>query len=184
MTWPDPGTWEIDPRHTSIIFTAQHLVVARVRGRFDVLSGSIEVRDPVEESRLSVTVEAGSVNSGVAKRDGHLRSPDFLDVERFPTLSYVSTGLRLLDERTFTVEGDLTLHGVTRPVELAAEYLGSHADGDAPLVAFVATTSIDRNDFDLSYNRPLPAGGFAVGPRIDIEITVEALPAGIKRVVA
>ncbi|ACZ90257.1 YceI family protein [Streptosporangium roseum] len=179
--WPAAGVWEIDPRHTSVQFTIQHLVVARVRGRFDTVTGSFEVTDPAEGSRLSVGIEAAGVSSGVARRDDHLRSPDFLHAEAFPAITYVSTAVRPGEGSAFTIEGELTLRGVTRPVELAARYLGAHSDGGVPLLAFSATGSVVREDFGVTFNRALEAGGLAIGSRVDIEILLEALPEGTPR---
>lgn len=178
---PPVGVWEIDPRHTSLEFTVQHLVVAKVRGRFDGVTGTFEVADPPQESRLSVSVASANVSSGVARRDDHLRSPDFLDAEAFPTITYTSRAVRPGEDGAFTIEGELTVRGVTRPVELEARYLGTHADGGVPLVAFSATGSLDREDFGVTFNRVLEAGGLAIGSRLDIEILVEALPEGTAR---
>ncbi|WP_283133339.1 YceI family protein [Rhizohabitans arisaemae] len=179
--WPEVGVWELDPRHTSIIFTVGHLVVSRVRGRFDAISGSFEVAPDLERSRLSVTIDAASINSGVAKRDGHLRSADFLEVDRYPVITYESEAVRLGENSAFRVDGVLTMHGVTRPVSLEAEFLGAHADGGVPVTAFFARASLIREEFGLTFNRVLEAGGMAVGSRIDIEITAEGLPAGSTR---
>ncbi|MEV7012866.1 YceI family protein [Streptosporangium sp. NPDC051022] len=179
--WPATGVWELDPRHTSVQFTVQHLVVARVRGRFDQVTGRFEVAEPAERSRLSVTVEAAGVSSGVARRDDHLRSPDFLHVEEFPTITYTSEAVRLGRDGAFTIEGELTVRGITRPVELEARYLGTHSDGGVSLLAFSATGSVNREDFGVTFNRALEAGGLAIGGQIDIEVLVEALPEGTAR---
>ncbi|GII60805.1 polyisoprenoid-binding protein [Sphaerisporangium krabiense] len=183
-TLPAPGLWEIDPRHTTVQFTVQHLVVARVRGRFDAVAGNIAIDAEPGRSRLDVTIDAASVSSGVARRDEHLRSPDFLDAAAHPSITYTSTGLEAGHDGAFTVLGELTLRGVTRPVPLEARFLGRHADNGVPLLAFAATTAIDREDFGVTFNRALEAGGLAIGAQVDIEILAEALPEGTPRHVA
>jgi polyisoprenoid-binding protein YceI len=177
MNRPPAGEWTIDPRHVSAIFRVQHLVVARVRGRFDTIRGTLRVAPRVQDSSLSVVIDAASINTGNPGRDAHLRSPAFLDVARFPELRYAATSVRPAAEPdAWTVEGELTLHGQTRPVELAMTYLGSYEDEGIPLIAFSATAEFDRHDFGITFNRPLAIGGNAIGTRIGVEIELEAIP--------
>lgn len=175
---PAPGEWAIDPRHVSVLFQVQHLMVARVRGRFDSVRGRIRVGSEPANSSLEVEIEAASINTGVAPRDAHLRSPAFLDVERFPRLRYTAAQIRpgAAPDR-WAIPGELELHGITRPVALDMRYLGSYEDESVPLAAFCATAEFDREDFGIVYNRALSLGGVAVGNLITVEIEVEAVPA-------
>jgi polyisoprenoid-binding protein YceI len=169
--------WDIDPSHTTIGFTVRHMVFAKVRGQFARFKGAIEIdRERPENSAVTAAIEAASIDTHEEKRDGHLRSPDFLDAERFPEIIFRSTGVRRGRGQTFQVVGDLTLHGVTRPVELDAEMLGEAQDpfGNAR-AGFTARTAIDRKDFGLKWNQVLEAGGVLVGERVDVELDVQAI---------
>ena len=179
MTRPTPavGDWAIDPRHVSVIFRVQHLMVARVRGRFDTVHGSLRVAEDPLCSALDVVIDAASVNTGNAARDAHLRSPAFLDVQRFAQLRYTASSIQPGPEPDrWTVPGEFTLHGTTRPVELDLRYLGSYEDEGVPLAAFYATAEFDREDFGITFNRALAIGGVAIGSRISVEIEVEVIP--------
>jgi polyisoprenoid-binding protein YceI len=165
--------WNIDPTHSSITFSVRHLVFSKVRGRFGKLRGAIALDEP----KVDVTIEAASIDTGVADRDGHLRSPDFLDAERFPEITYASKSV----ERTkkgYRISGDLTLHGVTRALVLDAEEGGRGKDPwGNERVAFSASASIDRREFGLTWNQVLEAGGVLVGETIEIEIEIQAVKA-------
>jgi polyisoprenoid-binding protein YceI len=168
------GEWVIDYRHVSVIFRVQHLIVARVRGRFDTIRGTLSVPADPAASRLEVVIEAASVNTGNAFRDKHLRSADFLDVENHAELTYTAASMRPGGEPDqWVVEGDLRLRGVTRPVPLDMVYLGATTDVDGPVIAFTAKAELDRTEFGVIFNRPLSVGGFALGNAIEIEIEVE-----------
>jgi polyisoprenoid-binding protein YceI len=168
-------TWNLDASHTSVNFSVRHLVIAKVRGRFSKFSGQFTV-DTVhpEGGTVEATIEAGSIDTHDAQRDGHLKSADFLDVEKYPTLTFKSTAIKAVDAG-FQVSGDLTIHGVTRPVVLEVESGGVTNDpwGNSK-VAYTARTHIDRRDFGLVWNKSLETGGVLVGDRVDIEIDVEA----------
>ena len=142
-TVPAPGNYQIDPSHSSVEAVARHLMVSKVRGRFGVFSGTIVVADDVAQSRVEVEIDATSVDTRDAQRDGHLRSGDFLDVERFPTLTFVSTQVDR-DGDDWKVRGDLTIRDVTNAVTLDVEYLGQLSDpwGNTR-AAFSATTQLD-----------------------------------------
>lgn len=175
---PAPGTWVLDPAHTSVEFVARHLVVTRVRGTFHRLEGSIEVAERPEDSRVEVTIHADSLDTRVGDRDAHLRSPDFLDVEQHPTIEFRSTGIRPTGER-WEVEGDLTIRGTTRPVILGVEFLGVFTDPFGnDKAAFTATTEIDREDWGLTWNVPLEGGGWLVSKSVQIEIEAQAARRG------
>lgn len=174
ITLPATGTWTIDPAHTTAGFSVRHLVAAKVRGSFKALSGTINVADAPEASSVDVTIDAASFDSGDSDRDNHVRSADFLDVENHPSLEFASTAVRPV-AGGYEVDGDLTIRGVTRSVTLAMQYAGVMADpwGNEKAI-FSATTTIDREEFGLTWNAPLQAGGWLVGKRVDIEIEVQA----------
>jgi polyisoprenoid-binding protein YceI len=177
LTLPATGTWTIDPTHTTVGFSARHLMAAKVRGSFKAFSGSISIADSPESSSVAVSIDAASIDTGVEDRDNHLRSADFLDVESFPTLEFMSTAVRPVAEG-YEVAGDLTIRGASRPVILSMEYAGVMADpwGNEKAI-FSAATTINREDFGLTWNAPLEAGGWLVGKEVRIEIEVQAAKA-------
>ena len=175
---PEVGTWAIDPAHTVVGFSARHLMAAKVRGSFEVFSGTIEIGENPEASSVAVTIDAASITTGAADRDTHLRSPDFLDSGTFPNLEFRSTGVRREGD-DYVVEGELTIRGVTEPVTLDLEYHGVATDpwgNDKAL--FSATTKIEREAWGLTWNAPLEAGGWLVGKTVDIELEIQAAKAG------
>jgi polyisoprenoid-binding protein YceI len=173
---PAAGTWVIDQSHTSVGFLVRHLMVAKVRGRFGEFAGAVRIADRPEDSSVEVEVKTASIDTRDEGRDTHLRSADFFDVQRFPTMSFHGTGLRSTGPRSFELPGELTIKDVTRPVSLAVDYEGLTLDpwGNGRAV-FTATTEIDREDFGLTWNVALEAGGVLVGKQIKIEIEVEAV---------
>jgi polyisoprenoid-binding protein YceI len=173
-TLPIATTWVIDPAHTTVGFTVQHLMAAKVRGSFKTLSGSIDIAATPEASRVEVTIDAASIDTGAEDRDNHLRSPDFLDVANHPNIEFSSTAVRSVDDG-YEVDGTLTIRGTSRAVTLQMTYLGVMTDpwGNEKAL-FSATTEIHREDFGLTWNAPLEAGGWLVGKRVQIEIEVQA----------
>lgn len=173
---PVRGVWEIDKSHSAAAFSVRHLMVAKVRGRFGEFAGSITVGDTPEQSSVEVTIDAASIDTREPQRDAHLRSPDFLDVETYPTLTFRSTGFRKTGKTTFELPGELTIRGVTRPVALEADFEGLTLDpwGNSRAV-FSAQTDIDREDFGLTWNQVLETGGVLVGKQIKIQIEIEAV---------
>jgi len=173
------NTWNIDLAHSGIHFSVRHMLFAKVRGRFATWSGSLELDpDDLTRSRVEVEIDATSIDTGVADRDQHLRSTDFLDVESFPTLRFVSRRVEAVGQGSFQVTGDLTIRDVTREVVLDLAYGGLAKDPwGQQRAAFTASTSIDRGDFGLKWNQVLEAGGVLVGERIDIELEVQAVAA-------
>ncbi len=172
-------TWNIDTAHSGINFSVRHMVFAKVRGRFSAWNGKVNL-DPQDLTRSSVEVEidSASIDTGVADRDNHLRSPDFLDVERFPKLRFASTKVEKVGGDRYRIHGALTIRDMTREVVLDAEYGGQAKDPwGNQRIAFTATTSLDRGEFGLKWNQVLEAGGVLVGERIDIEIEVQAVEA-------
>lgn len=167
------ATWNFDPSHSTVGFSIRHLVISKVRGRFTKWSGTVVVEGDAPVS-AEVVIDAASIDTAEAQRDAHLRSPDFFDAERFPTIGFKSTGYS-----DGQLVGDLTIHGVTRPVTLAVESNGRGKDPwGNERIAFEATTSINRKDFGLTWNQALEAGGVLVGEKVDITLEVQAIKAG------
>jgi polyisoprenoid-binding protein YceI len=175
----EPKTLKIDPQHSTVSFSIRH-IFTRVTGHFRQFEGSIVFdEDAAAASRVSVTIQAVSIDTNVEARDKDLRSPQFFDVEKYPTLTFVSTGLSEVSGQMGRIRGDLTMHGVTRPVVLDAEFLGKAKDPWGKVrYGFRATTRLDRKDFGLTWNQPLEAGGVLVGDEVEISLEVQAIPAG------
>lgn len=173
-------TWMTDPAHTDIQFSAKHLMVTTVRGKFTAVSGTLllDEENPTNSSGI-FNVEAASLTTGVEPRDQHLRSPDFLDVETYPAITFESTKVEAVAGNDYRVTGNLTIRGLTRPVTFDVEYLGTFTGmGGVRSVGFHATTGIDREAWGLTWNMPLETGGWLVGKEIRLEIDVAAeLPA-------
>ena len=170
------GTWDLDPAHTRLSFAARHAMVATVRGHFRDFSGVLFLDgERHENSRAEVTIQTASLDTGVQQRDDHLRSPDFLDVDRYPTMTFRSTRAEL-DADTYRLHGELTIKGVTRPVQLDIEYNGTATDPYGNLRAgFEGRTTINRKDWGLGWNVALEAGGLLVGEKVKIELDVSAV---------
>jgi polyisoprenoid-binding protein YceI len=175
---PVTGDWAIDPGHAEVAFVGRHFMMTKVRGRFTEVRGTIRLADRPVDSVVDVTIGTASVHSGAQDRDDHLRSPDFFDVERFPEATFRSTSVDQSGRRA-SVTGDLTIVGVTRPVVLDVEFQGALADlsGDKRAV-FSASTEINREDWGLTWNMALEAGGVLVSKKIRIEIEVETVHQG------
>jgi polyisoprenoid-binding protein YceI len=172
---PSPGVWEIDPGHADVAFIGRHFMLAKVRGRFTGVSGAIAVADDPTESRLDVTIDMASVDSGDRARDDHLRSADFFDVENHPVATFRSTAITR-SGTSGTVTGDLTIRDVTRPLTLQVEYLGHVRDPwGADRAVFSAHATLNREDWGLTWNMVLESGGLVVSKEIRLEIEVEAV---------
>lgn len=173
---PAPGTWTIDSTHSTVGFSVRHLMVAKVRGRFGDFAGTLAIDGSPEDSVAEVTIDMTSIDTRDAKRDAHLRSSDFFDVERNPQATFRSTGLVRTGPSTFDLAGDLTLAGMTRPVTLAVTYEGVTPDPwGGTRAAFSAEAEVDREDFGLTWNQALETGGVVVGKQVKIEIEIEAV---------
>lgn len=173
---PAAGSWEIDATHSQVGFTVRHLMIAKVRGRFAGFAGTIEVGDDPLASSVEVRIDASSITTSEDKRDAHLRSADFFDVESHPELVFRGTTVRKTGKRTFALDGTLTIKDVTKPVTLEAELDGIGADPwGGERVAFTARTEIDREEFGLTWNQALETGGVLVGKTVKIELEVEAV---------
>jgi polyisoprenoid-binding protein YceI len=173
-------TWQIDPNHTLVEFSAKHLMITTVKGRFGKVSGSILVDEQnPDRSTVEAEIDAASLDTRTEQRDQHLRSPDFLDVEKYPTITFRSRRIRGTSKQPgdeFQVTGDLPIHGTTREVTLNAVYEGEGKDPwGGERVSFSATTKIDRPDFGLTWNQALETGGLLVGNDIKISIEVQAV---------
>lgn len=177
------ATWAIDPAHSYVGFVVRHLMIAKVRGHFTGVEGTITTAAEPLGSSVTAAIDLASVSTGNAQRDAHLRSADFLEVEKFPTMSYRSTAIRL-DGHGHVMDGELTLKDVTRPVSLKLEVNGFGPDPFAAepfrggRAGFTATGEINRMDFGVSYNGPIPGGGMALGEKVDIVLEIEAARTG------
>jgi polyisoprenoid-binding protein YceI len=175
---PPPGTWVIDPSHSSVNFSARHLGLSKVRGHFAEFEGTIEVGEDPLDSSVQVAIHTHSVGTGTPQRDDHLRSPDFLDVANHPTMDFVSRSVERVGDG-YRLTGDLTIRGVTRPVTLDVEFLGVIPDpmSGGRRMSFEARTEINREDFGLTWNAPLETGQILVGKKVTIELGVSATSA-------
>lgn len=171
------ATWNLDSAHTFASFSARHMMVTTVRGKLGTITGQIEF-DPANPTaaKVEATIDTAGVSSGVADRDNHLRSADFLDVENYPTITFKSTRVEVTGENTGKLHGDLTIRGVTRPVVIDIEYLGQTPSpfGDTR-AGFVGTTRINREDWGLTWNMAIEAGGVLVSKEVKIELDVQAI---------
>ena len=174
MTFLDTGTWTLDPTHSHVSFRVRHLMAAKVRGSFKSFAGAIEVGEGLDDTVVSATIDAGSIDTGVADRDTHLKSADFLDAENFDTLSFRSTRITRTEEG-FELVGDLTIRDVTKSVTLDVEFGGVVADpwGNEKAI-FSAATKINREEWGLTWNAALETGGVLVGKDVTIEIEAQA----------
>ena len=174
-TVPAPGTYELDPSHSSADFQVRHLGLSKVRGGFAISSGTVEIAEDPTQSRVEATLDAASFDTGAADRDAHVKSADFLDVERFPNLTFRSTGLRPAGDG-WQLDGELTIRDVTRPVTLDVVFEGANQDpwGNGR-IAFSAETEIDREQFGITWNQALETGGVLVGKQVKITIDAQAV---------
>ncbi|MBV9253600.1 MAG: YceI family protein [Actinobacteria bacterium] len=172
---PDAGTYEIDPAHSTVEFTVRHLGLAKVRGRFNEFNGVVEIASDPFESSAWATIQAATIDTRNSDRDAHLRSPDFLDAEHHPTIDFSSTGVQQTTDG-WSVTGELIVRGTTRPVTLATEFDGAAVDPWGNVrIGLSAVTEINREDFGLTWNQALEAGGWLVGKQVKLEISVEAV---------
>ena len=168
------GTWTIDQVHTHVGFVIKHMMVSKVRGHFGAFSGQIVTAGDPLASSVTASIDVASIDTSNDMRDDHIRSADFFDAEHHPAMTFTSTGIRAEDDRFF-LDGDLTIRGVTRPVALAIETpeFGPGPQGGMK-AGFSATAEINRGDFGVSYNGPIPGGGMALGEKVQIVLDVEA----------
>jgi polyisoprenoid-binding protein YceI len=171
------GTWAIDPVHSEVSFTVRHMMVSKVRGRFDKFEGTIVTAEDPLASTVTASVELDSINTGQEQRDAHIRSADFFEVEKYPTMTFTSTALKA-GEEGYILEGDLTLKGVTKTVAFNLEVNGIGPDAyGGTRIGFSAETQIHRSDFGVNFNGPIPGvpGGVAVSENVTINLEIEGV---------
>ncbi len=169
--------WQVDGAHSAVNLAVRHMVISKVRGRFTRWNATLQLDTAdLARSAVEVDIEASSIDTGVADRDNHLRSPDFLDAQKYPSLSYRSRRVEVLSPERLRVVGDLTIRDVTREVPLEVEYGGRGKDPwGNERVGFTATASLNRKDFGLAWNQVLETGGVLVADRVDVEIELQAI---------
>lgn len=171
----NPGTWTVDPVHSTVGFSARHLMISKVRGRFASFSGTVTIPDDPLASTVEASVDLASLDTGDAQRDEHLRSADFFDVEQFPTMTFTTTGLKE-DGDHFVLFGYLTIRGVTRAVELLLTFDGVTQDPwGGTRAGFTAEVDVNRKDWGLEWNVALETGGVLVGEMVKIVLEIEAI---------
>jgi polyisoprenoid-binding protein YceI len=172
-----PGVWNVDGAHSSIGFVARHLMVTKVRGRFATFTGTLTIADDPLASKVEATVDIASITTGDDSRDGHLKSADFFDAENFPTMTLVSTGIDK-DGSDYVLHADLTIKGVTKPVDFELEFDGVSGDPwGGTRAGFSAETEVNRKDWGLEWNVALETGGVLVGEKVKIQLDVQAVKA-------
>lgn len=167
------GTWTVDATHSSVSFTVKHLMISKVRGSFTKFSGTVVVPDDRFASTVSVVIDPASVNTGDDNRDGHLKTGDFFDAGSFPEWKFTSTAIRA-NGSDYVLVGDLTLRGVTKPVELAVEFEGVNKDPYGNTKAgFNAEGEVNRKDFGMEYNAALETGGVLIGEKVKLSLDIQ-----------
>jgi polyisoprenoid-binding protein YceI len=176
-------TWNIDPDHSNVGFQVKHMMVSNVKGSFEKKTGVVEINDKdITKSKVEVIIDANSVSTNVQKRDDHLRSADFLDIAKYPTMTFVSKKITTAKNKTLKVTGDLTIHGVTKEVVLNVEQISKESKDPWGNLrcGTSAHTKINRKDFGLVWNKALETGGILVGDEITISLEIEMIKAQTK----
>ena len=171
------GTWAIDPVHSEVSFVVRHLMISKVRGRFDKFEGTIVTTEDPLASTVTAKVDLSSINTGQEQRDAHIRSADFFEVEKYPEMTFVSTGIRQAEEGFF-LEGELTIKDVTKAVAFELEVSGFGPDAyGGTRCGFSATTQINRHDYHVDFNGPIPGvpGGAVVSENVTVNLEVEGV---------
>jgi polyisoprenoid-binding protein YceI len=170
------GTWSVDPSHSRVEFQVKHLGIASVRGHFASFEGTLEIGDDLSSARAYGTVDVASVDTNEEKRDEHLRSGDFFHAEQHPQISFASTEIVPVDDETFEISGDVTLHGVTRPITLKAEVTGTEQDPwGNERVGLEVTGQLDRGEFGMTFNQALGSGNVLVSDRVKLRLDISAV---------
>jgi polyisoprenoid-binding protein YceI len=173
----EAATWNIDPVHSEVGFSARHMMVSKVRGRFTNFSGQLVTANDPTASSVTAEIDLRSISTGNEQRDDHIRSADFFEVETYPTMTYRSTGIRVEDSE-YILDGELTLKGVTRSVPLRLELNGFGPDAYGGVRAgFTATGELNRRDFNVNFSAPMSNGGAVVSDKIGLHLEVEAIKA-------
>jgi polyisoprenoid-binding protein YceI len=169
------GTWTLDPTHSDVTFSVRHLAISKVRGSFEKFDVTVVTAENPLDSTITASIDMSSINTNQADRDGHLKTSDFFAIDEFPTMDFVSTGLRLEGDVLY-IDGDLTLRGVTKPVTLKGEFGGIMTDGYGQVKAGAsASTKIDRTEFGVNWNAALEAGGFTLGNEVSIDLEIQVV---------
>ncbi|MDG4761083.1 YceI family protein [Micromonospora sp. WMMD710] len=176
LTIPAAGTYVLDVAHKRVGFVARHMMVSKVRGEFNEATATITIAEDPLQSSVVATIQAASIDTTQGDRDAHLRSPEFLDAEKYPTIEFRSTGVTSRRGSEFVLTGELTIKDVTRPVELQVEFEGvGRSPFGQDIFGFSASTEIDREEFGLTWNVALESGGVLVGKKVKIEIEGEGI---------
>jgi polyisoprenoid-binding protein YceI len=171
------GVWNVDPTHSTIGFVARHLMISKVRGRFSAFTGTLTIAEDPLASKVEATVETGSVTTGDETRDAHLKSADFFDVENFPTMTLVSTGIEK-DGSDYILRTNLTIKGITKQVDFDLEFDGVSGDPmGGTRAGFSAEAEVNRKDWGLEWNMAIETGGVVVGEKVKIQLEIEAVEA-------
>jgi polyisoprenoid-binding protein YceI len=169
------GTWTLDPTHSDVTFSVRHLAISKVRGSFEKFDVTVVTAENPLDSTITASIDMASINTNQADRDGHLKTSDFFAIDQFPTMDFVSTGLRLEGD-DLLIDGELTLRGVTKPVTLKGEFGGIMTDGYGQVKAGAsASTKIDRTEFGVNWNAALEAGGFTLGNDVSIDLEIQVV---------
>jgi polyisoprenoid-binding protein YceI len=169
------GTWTLDPTHSDVTFSVRHLAISKVRGSFEKFDVTVVTAENPLDSTVTASIDMSSINTNQADRDGHLKTSDFFAIDEYPTMDFVSTGLRLEGDVLY-IDGDLTLRGVTKPVTLKGEFGGIMTDGYGQVKAGAsASTKIDRTEFGVNWNAALEAGGFTLGNEVSIDLEIQVV---------
>jgi polyisoprenoid-binding protein YceI len=171
------GTWDIDPVHSEVGFSVRHMAVSKVRGRFDKFEGVIVTGEDPLSSTVTASIDAGSINTNNEQRDGHIKSTEFFEVDAHPTWTFTTTSLKA-DGGDYLLDGDLTIHGVTKPVTLELELNGVGPDAfGGTRIGFTAKGEINRHDFGVSFNGPIPGvpGGVIVSDKVQLHLEIEGV---------
>jgi polyisoprenoid-binding protein YceI len=176
LTIPTAGTYTLDPNHKRVGFVVRHLMVSKVRGNFEDATATVTIAEDPLQTAVTASINTASINTGQTDRDNHLRSGDFFDAEKYPTMEFRSTGIKSHDGDEFVLDGELTIKDVTKPVELKVEFEGvGRSPYGQDVFGFSATTEIDREDWGLTWNVALEQGGVMVAKKVKIEIEGEAI---------
>jgi polyisoprenoid-binding protein YceI len=172
------GTWNVDPSHSSVEFRVKHLGISTVRGSFREFEGSLQIGDDISTSKATGSIKAASIDTAEPKRDDHLRSPDFFDAENYAEITFESTSITVVDEDEFHVTGDLTMHGVTKPITLHAEVTGTEQDpwGNTR-VGLEVQGELSRGDWGMTFNQALGSGNMMVSDKVRINADISAVKA-------
>jgi polyisoprenoid-binding protein YceI len=170
------GTWTVDPTHSSVEFTVKHMGIANVRGKFTEFEGTLEMKKDLSACRAHGTVKVASIDTGEAQRDEHLRSPDFFDAEQFPKITFESTHVEAIDDESSRVQGNLTMHGITKEIKLDVLIQGTDTDPwDNLRAGLEVIGTLSRGDFDMKFNQALGSGNVLVGDKVAIALEISAI---------